>query len=61
MKLPGLTHSLLDYLVLGVVVMTGTFLIIRWFFIRFVEAKIEPIHKTIQSYVQSQKIHQRKN
>lgn len=52
-EIAGFTHSLVDYLVLGVVVLTGTFLIIRWFFIRFVEAKIDPIHETIHSFTVS--------
>ncbi len=54
-EIAGFKHSLVDYLVMGVVAMAGTFLIIRWFFIRYVEAKIEPIHETIQSSVMSQK------
>lgn len=52
-EIAGFTHSLVDYLVLGAVVLTGTFLIIRWFFIRFVEAKIDPIHETIHSFTVS--------
>lgn len=54
-EIAGFTHSLVDYLVLGVVVLIGTFLIIRWFFIRFVEAKIDPIHETIHSFTVSKK------
>ena len=52
-EIAGFTHSLVNYLVLGVVVLIGTFLIIRWFFIRFVEAKIDPIHETIHSFTVS--------
>jgi len=54
-ELAGISHSFVDYLILGLVIMAGTFRIIRSFFIRFVEAKIDPIYDTIQSYIQSQK------
>ncbi len=54
-ELAGFRHTLLDYLVLGTVVLVGTFLIVRLFFIRYVESKIDPLYKTIQSYSMSSK------
>ena len=45
----------MEYLVLGIVVLLGTFLIVRLFFIRFVERNIRPIFKTIQRYTMSPK------
>ena len=54
-EIAGFRHTLLDFLVLGAVVLVGTFLIARHFFIRFVEGNIDPIYKTIQSYTMSQK------
>ena len=56
-ELAGFQHTFLDYMVLGLVVLTGTFLIVRRFFIRFVEIKIDPIFKTIQSYSVSELCH----
>ena len=53
--LAGFSHSPVRYLVLGVVVIPGTFLIVRRFFIRFVESKIDPIYKTIQNQPISRK------
>ena len=54
-ELAGFQQSPLNYLVLGLVVLGGTFLIIRHFFIRFVETKIDPIFKSIQSYTRSRR------
>lgn len=54
-KLAGFESIIMDYLVLGLVVSAGTFLIVRVFFIRFVERNIRPIFKTIQSYTMSTK------
>jgi len=54
-KLAGFESIIMDYLVLGLVVSVGTFLIVRVFFIRFVERNIRPIFKTIQSYTMSTK------
>ena len=54
-EIVGFKHTIIDYLVVGLVGMVGTFLIVRWYFIRFVETKIDPIIKTIQSYTMSQK------
>ncbi len=54
-EIAGFAHSLLNYLVLGVVILAGTFLIIRWFFTRFVKAKTDPAHETIQSNIMSHK------
>ena len=54
-ELAGFQHTFLDYMVLGLVVFTGTFLIVRRFFIRFVEAKIDPIFKAIHSFSTSRK------
>lgn len=45
----------LEYLILGLLAGTGTFLIVRLFFIRLVEDKINPIFKTIHSYTISKK------
>jgi len=46
----GTKHQLVDYLLLTLIVSAGTFLIIRFFFIRFVEQKIKPILESLQSY-----------
>ena len=46
----GIEHSSLYYMIMGVMVAGGVFLIVRLFFIRFVETKINPIIKTIHSY-----------
>lgn len=46
----GFRNVLAGYLVLGVVVATGTFLIIRFFFIRYLERNISPLLETLQSY-----------
>ena len=54
-EIAGFKHIMIDYLVVGLVGMVGTFLIVRHFFIRFVETKIDPILKTIQSHSMSQK------
>ena len=54
-EIAGFHHSVINWLVLGLVVILGTFLIVRRFFIRFVETKIDPIIKTIQSHTMSQK------
>lgn len=54
-EIAGFDHSLVDYLILGVIVVLGTFLIVRWFFIRFVETKIDPIFKTIQNQAKTKR------
>ena len=46
----GINHRLVGYLLMALVVSVGTFLIIRFFFRRFVKRKINPIIETIQSY-----------
>jgi len=51
----GIEHSSLYYMILGVMVAGGVFLIVRLFFIRFVETKINPIIKTIHSYTMPRK------
>ena len=52
-EMTEINHSLVYYLVLGVIVTGGIFLIVRIFFIRFVESKIDPIYKNIHSYATS--------
>ena len=49
-------HVFLEHLLMGVVLLAGSILIIRRFFNRFVERKINPIFKTIRSYTMSQKL-----
>ncbi len=49
----GIRHNLVIYLLLALVVSAGTVLIIRFFFIRFVEQKINPILESLQSYTMS--------
>ncbi len=49
----GIEHGLVEYLLLALVVSAGTFLIIRFFFIRFVAQKINPILESLQSYTMS--------
>jgi two-component system phosphate regulon sensor histidine kinase PhoR len=49
----GFDHTLLNYTVLGLLAATGTFLIIRFFFIRYLEKNISPILKILQSYTMS--------
>ena len=51
----GIEHSSLYYMIMGVMVAGGVFLIVRLFFIRFVETKINPIIKTIHSYTMPRK------
>ena len=51
----GFKHSIIDYIIMGIVVAGGTFLIVKYFFIRSVADKIDPISKTIHSYTMSQK------
>lgn len=46
----GFRHNLLNCLVLGLVLAAGVYLIIRYFFVRFLERNISPILKTLQSY-----------
>jgi two-component system phosphate regulon sensor histidine kinase PhoR len=46
----GFSRKLLDYVILGVVVAAGTFLIVRFFFIRFVTINIRPVFKTMQHF-----------
>lgn len=59
-RLTGLHDSVAGYLILGGVVTTGTFILVRRFFVRFVERKIDPIFKTIQSHTTSQRAVRRK-
>lgn len=49
-------HAFIEYLLLGTALMAGSILIIRRFFNRFVEHRINPIFKTIRSYTMSQKL-----
>ncbi len=51
----GFKHAIVDYIIPGMIVAGGTFLIVRYFFIRYVADKIDPISKTIHSYTMSQK------
>ncbi|MCK4750122.1 MAG: sensor histidine kinase [Bacteroidales bacterium] len=55
MELADLRYRFLEYVLMGVVTAVGTFLIVRIFFIRFVESKINPIFTTIHSYTLSKK------
>jgi two-component system phosphate regulon sensor histidine kinase PhoR len=48
-------YRIVGYVILGVAVSAGTFLIVRWFFVRYVEQNIRPIFKTIQRYTMSPK------
>jgi hypothetical protein len=43
-------YRIVGYVILGVAVSAGTFLIVRWFFVRYVEQNIRPIFKTIQAH-----------
>ena len=52
-ELAGFRNNVMEYVILGLVVSAGTFLIVRFFFIRFVERNIRPILKTLQSYTMS--------
>jgi two-component system phosphate regulon sensor histidine kinase PhoR len=54
-ELVHIMPAYLEFLILAVVAGTGTFLIVRIFFIRFVEDKINPIFKSIHSYTISRK------
>jgi two-component system phosphate regulon sensor histidine kinase PhoR len=54
-EIAGFSQSPVRYLVLGMAVIPGTFLIVRRFFIRFVESRIDPIYKTIQNQPISRK------
>jgi two-component system phosphate regulon sensor histidine kinase PhoR len=54
-ELTGFRQGVIDYVILGVVVSAGTILIVRFFFIRYVELNIKPIFKTIESYTMSRK------
>ncbi|MEN8226991.1 MAG: ATP-binding protein [Bacteroidota bacterium] len=51
----GNQHSIILYLLLGAAVSVAIFLTVRFFFIRFVAGKIDPIFNTIHSYTLSQK------
>jgi hypothetical protein len=55
MELIDLRYRFLEYVLFGGMVAGGTFLIVRLFFIRFVENKINPILETIQSYTPSKR------
>lgn len=52
-ELGGFKHNFVNYFIQGVIVSAGTFLMIRFFFIRFVERNIRPIFKILQSYTMS--------
>lgn len=52
-KLAGFKHNYLDYFILAAVISIGTFLIVRFAFLRYVERNIRPIFKTLQSYTLS--------
>jgi two-component system phosphate regulon sensor histidine kinase PhoR len=54
-ELANFTNKVVEYIVLAVVVTGGTFVIIRFFFIRFIERNISPIFNTIQSFTMSPK------
>ncbi len=54
-ELIGFKRQLPGYLIPGVLLAGGTFLIVRMVFIRYVEQKVNPIFKTIHSYTMSQK------
>jgi len=43
-------HSWIYYLVFGAVLAASIFLVVRYFFIRFVESKIDPIYKNIHNF-----------
>ncbi len=49
-ELAVVNQSLAGYLLMALVLSGGTFLIIRFFFSRFVKQKVNPIIETIQSY-----------
>ncbi len=49
----GFRHSYLNYIVMGLVIWAGTFLIVRFFFNRFAEQKIRFIFRGLQSYTMS--------
>jgi two-component system phosphate regulon sensor histidine kinase PhoR len=51
-----LKHPIVNYLVLVLVGVPGISLIVRFFFIRFVASRIDPIYKTIHSYSMAQKL-----
>jgi two-component system phosphate regulon sensor histidine kinase PhoR len=55
LELANFTNKVVEYIVLAVVVSGGTFVIIRFFFIRFIERNISPIFNTIQSFTMSPK------
>ncbi|MEN8155803.1 MAG: ATP-binding protein [Bacteroidota bacterium] len=48
-------EGFIKYIISGVVVSAGTFLVVRFFFTRFVEDNIRPIFRTLQSYTVSRK------
>jgi two-component system phosphate regulon sensor histidine kinase PhoR len=54
-ELANFANKIVEYIVLAVVVTGGTFVIIRFFFIRFIERNISPIFNTIQSFTMSPK------
>jgi two-component system, OmpR family, phosphate regulon sensor histidine kinase PhoR len=54
--LAAFRYAFLNYITLGVVVLGGGILIIRRYFNRFVEGKINPIFKAIRSYTMDQKL-----
>lgn len=54
-EIAGFSLSLVSYLIMGLVVVLGTFLVVRRIFIRFVETRIDPIYKTIQNHNTSRK------
>lgn len=54
-ELAGFRSNMAEYVILASVVFFGTLLIVRFFFIRFVERNIRPVFKTLQSYTMSPK------
>lgn len=54
-ELLPMQHSLVFYIVLGLVTAVLVFFIIRMYFIRFLEKEIDPIFKTLQSFTMSGK------
>ena len=53
--LMDIRFTLLQLLIPGLVIGVASFLIVRFFFIRFVEKRINPIYNTIHSYTMTQR------
>lgn len=54
-ELAGFKTAFLEYLFMGALVGMATLIIVRLFFIRFVERNIRPVFNTLQSYTMSSK------